>query len=72
MKIGYRYEKATEFNEYGFAAVKLNGKWGAIDEQGKEVSNLVYEFKEDVIPSFIGKYYKVTYGFGEFYFTDQT
>lgn len=70
MKIGYRYEKATEFNEYGFAAVKLNGKWGAIDEQGKEVSDLVYEFKEDVIPSFIGKYYKVTYGFGEFYFTD--
>lgn len=72
MKIGYRYEKVTEFNEYGFAAVKLNGKWGAIDEQGKEVSGLVYEFKEDVIPSFIGKYYKVTYGFGEFYFTDQT
>ena len=72
MKIGYRYEKVTEFNEYGFAAVKLNGKWGAIDEQGKEVSNLVYEFKDDVIPSFIGKYYKVTYGFGEFYFTDQT
>lgn len=70
MKIGYRYEKVTEFNEYGFAAVKLNGKWGAIDEQGKEVSGLVYEFKEDVIPSFIGKYYKVTYGFGEFYFTD--
>lgn len=70
MKIGYRYEKVTEFNEYGFAAVKLNGKWGAIDEQGKEVSNLVYEFKDDVIPSFIGKYYKVTYGFGEFYFTD--
>lgn len=70
IKIGYRYEKVTEFNEYGFAAVKLNGKWGAIDEQGKEVSGLVYEFKEDVIPSFIGKYYKVTYGFGEFYFTD--
>lgn len=71
MKIGYRYEKVTEFNEYGFAAVKLNGKWGSIDEQGKEVSNLVYEFKDDVMPSFIGKYYKVTYGFGEFYFTDQ-
>jgi len=70
IKIGYRYEKVTEFNEYGFAAVKLNGKWGAIDEQGKEVSDLVYEFKEDVIPSFIGQYYKVTYGFGEFYFTD--
>ena len=68
--VDYKYEKVTEFNEYGFAAVKLDDKWGVINSQGKEVLEPTYELKEQVEPSFIGKYYKVTYGFGEFYYTD--
>ncbi len=65
-----KYDKITEFNEYGFAAVKKNGKWGSIDEQGKEVIGPTYELKEETEPFFIGSYYQVKYGFGEIYFTD--
>ena len=69
--VDYKYESVTEFNEYGFAAIKLNGKWGAINEQGEEVLAPTYELKEQTSPSFIGKYYKIIYGFGEIYFTDE-
>lgn len=68
--VDYQYDKAYEFNSYGFAAVKKDGKWGAINEQGEEVIAPTYEFKEQIEPSFIGRYYRVIYGFGEFYYTD--
>lgn len=68
--VEYKYEKATEFNDCGFAAVKRNGKWGAINEDGKEVVDTKFEFNKTVEPSFIGKYYKVIYAYGEFYYTD--
>lgn len=68
--VDYQYDKAYEFNSYGFAAVKKDGKWGAINEQGEEVIAPTYEFKEQSEPSFIGRYYQVIYGFGEFYYTD--
>ena len=65
-----KYDKAYEFNSYGFAAVKKDGKWGAINEQGQEVITPTYEIQEQGEPTFIGNYYRVTYGFGEFYYTD--
>lgn len=68
--VDYKYDKAYEFNQYGFATIKKDGKWGAINEQGEEVVAPIYEIKGQSEPSFIGKYYKVTYGFGEFYYTD--
>lgn len=68
--VDYKYDKAYEFNSYGFAAVRKDGKWGAINEQGQEVVAPIYEIKEQGEPSFIGSYYRVTYGFGEFYYTD--
>ena len=67
--VDYKYDKATELNEYGYAAVKLNDKWGSINEQGNEVQSPIYEFDNEAVPSFLGKYYKLTFGFGEFYFT---
>ena len=69
--VDYKYEAVTEFNQYGFAAVKLNGKWGAINEQGQEVVEPKYDLTNEIEPFFIGKYYRVTYGYGEFYFTDK-
>ncbi len=69
--VDYQYEKAYELNRYGFAAVKKDGKWGAINEKGQEVVAPIYEFKDSTEPSFIGKYYQVTYAFGEFYYTDK-
>lgn len=68
--VDYKYDKAYEFNSYGFAAVKKDGKWGAINEQGQEVIAPTYEIQEQGEPTFIGNYYRVTYGFGEFYYTD--
>lgn len=68
--VDYKYDYATEFNEFGFASVKKDGKWGAIDEQGNEIVSPNYEFNGNFIPFFIGRYYKITYGFGEVYFTD--
>lgn len=68
--VDYQYDKAYEFNQYGFATVKRDGKWGAINEQGEEVAVPVYDLKEQKEPFFIGGYYRVTYGFGEFYYTN--
>lgn len=65
-----KYDQATEFNEYGFAAVKLDGKWGVINDQGTEIVSPMFEFNNGTIPSFIGKYYKMTYGFGAVYYTN--
>ena len=65
------YDKVTEFNEYGFAGIKKEGKWGVIDENGKVILEPVYEFQNNYEPDFIGKFYKTEYGFGEFYYTDK-
>lgn len=70
--VDYKYEKVTEFNSYDFAGVKKEGKWGVIDSQGKEIVAPVYELENKLQPFFIGGYYKVNYGVGEFYYTDAT
>lgn len=68
--VDYQYDKAYEFNDYGFATIKKDGKWGCINEEGKETVTPIYEIKSEKVPSFIGNYYRVTYGSGEFYYTD--
>ena len=65
-----KYDKAYEFNEYGFAAVEKDGKWGVLDEQGNEVITPTYTFNDFDEPIFIGPYYRVIYGFGEVYYTN--
>ena len=65
-----KYDKVTEFNEYGFAGVKLDEKWGVINSKGEEVLTPTYTLNEEIEPYFIGTYYRVQYGFGEFYYTD--
>lgn len=65
-----RYDKVTEFNEYGFAGVRLDGKWGVVNSEGKEILAPTYTFNEETEPYFIGNYYQVKYGFGEAYYTD--
>ena len=70
MVVTAKYDKVTEFNKYGFAAVEKDGKWGAIDKEGKEIVSTIYKFNENQEPFFIGKFYQVKYGFGEVYYTD--
>ena len=67
--IDYQYDEVTEQNEYGFAGVKLNDKWGIVDKNRKIIVEPTYEINAEETPEFIGTYYRVTYGFGEFYYT---
>lgn len=67
--LDYQYEKATDINEYGFAGIKLNGKWGVVNSEGKVIVEPQYQINTQLEPSFIGEFYKVEFGFGEFYYT---
>ena len=70
--VDYKYDKITEFNEYGFAGIRLNDKWGVINTSGEVILEPTYKISdESVEPDFIGKYYKVNYGYGEVYYTDK-
>lgn len=71
--VDYQYDKVTEFNEYGYAGIKVNDKWGVIDSSGKVVQEPIYEIMEtNTEPEFLGQFYKVYYGYGESYYTDKT
>ena len=57
--IDFKYDMATNINEYGFGAIKINGKWGVIDQNGNIVKEPTYELNE-YNPKFIGEYYEVS------------
>ena len=64
------YDEVTEFNEYGFAGIKQDGKWGVIDQNKNIILEPTYEFEnESTKPFFINKYYRVFYGYGSIYYT---
>ena len=67
--IDYIYDKATDLNSYGYAGIKLNGKWGVINANGEVIIEPTYTFNVQAEPEFIKDYYKVEYGYGEFYYT---
>ena len=47
----------TELNEYGFAGIKKDGKWGVIDSSGKVIVEPTYDLGNTYNPSFVWKYY---------------
>ena len=53
----YIYDDTTEQNKYGFAAVKINGKWGSIGEDGKYVIEPIYNLEDNLEIDFIGKWH---------------
>lgn len=55
--VDYQYDDATEQNEYGYAAVQKDGKWGAINEKGEEIVNPQYDFSNNINIDFIGKWH---------------
>ena len=67
--VDYTYEVATEFNKYGYAAVKKDGKWGSIDSNGKIIIEPKFETNENNKVDFIGEYFKINSGFGNEYYT---
>ena len=71
IKVECIYEGVTEFNKYGFAGIKQDGKWGIINENAEIIKEPIYVINNtDTIPDFIGEYYKVEYEYGQVYFTD--
>ncbi len=55
--VDYIYDDATEQNEYGYAAVKSGGLWGAIDAKGNIVIEPTYNLENNLVIDFIGKYH---------------
>ncbi len=55
--VDYIYEDAKEFNQHGFAAIKQNGKWGAIDASGKIIVEPTYLLDDKFIIDFIGTWH---------------
>lgn len=71
LKVECIYDEVTEFNEYKYAGIKKDNKWGVIDSTGKVILEPKYEITSNEEPSFLGEFYKITYGFGEVYFTNK-
>lgn len=64
------YEMVTEFNEYGFAGIKKDGKWGVIEQSDhKIILEPVYKL-EWTQPNFIGKYYRIRSWHGDARYSD--
>lgn len=55
--VDYIYDDATEQNDYGYIAVKSNGKWGALDQTGKEIVTTSYDLEQNTVINFIGKWH---------------
>lgn len=55
--VDYIYEDATEQNEYGYAAVKLNGVWGCIDKTGKRVLEPSVNLDNSIYTYFIANWH---------------
>lgn len=55
--IPYIYDEVTEINEFGFAGIKKNGKWGVINKDAEIILEPTYD-SDFVNPTFIGKYCK--------------
>ena len=68
--VDFQYDMATDFNEYGYAGIKLNGRWGVIKEDGKVIKEPVYNI-QDLEPDFIGEYYRVDLGYSLPYYTNE-
>lgn len=55
--VDYIYDDATEQNEYGYAAVKKDGLWGAVDSKGNIVIEPTYNLDNNLVINFIGKFH---------------
>ena len=55
--VDYIYDDATEQNKFGYVAVQKNGKWGALDKEGKEIVKPTYSLDNNIVIDFIGKWH---------------
>lgn len=52
-----KYDDAREQNDYGFVAVKKDGKWGALDQYGNVAVEPTYLLTNNKVVDFIGKWH---------------
>ena len=68
--VNYIYDDASEQNDFGYASVKQNGLWGAVDSRGQIAIAPSYTMENNALVEFIGKWH-----LGEdlnlYYFTDE-
>lgn len=70
--VDFIYDRTTEFSKEGYAGIKLQGKWGVLNEKGEIILEPTYQIETgNADPEFAGVYYKVYYGYGESYFTNE-
>lgn len=70
LKVQNEYDMVTEFNEYGFAGIKKDSKWGVINQDGIIIQEPIYEIDWST-PKFIGKYYQEQEWYGDVYYTNE-
>ena len=70
LKVQNDYDMVTEFNEYGFAGIKKDGKWGVINSNGEIIQEPIYEL-DWISPNFIGKFYQSEKWYENLYYTDK-
>ena len=69
LKVQNEYEMVTDFNEYGYAGIKQDGKWGVINQEGEIITKPIYEL-DWYYPTFIGKYYRLNIWTSESQYSD--
>ena len=70
IKVETIYDMVTEFDSYGFAGIKKDNKWGVINSEGKVIQEPKYEIEWNE-PEFIGKYIKLSFGYGFYFYTSE-
>ena len=55
--IDFKFDMATDVNEFGYGAIKLENKWAVIDANGNQITDFVYELPT-IEPTFIKEFYK--------------
>lgn len=70
LKVQNEYEMVTDFNEYGYAGIKQDGKWGIINQEGEIITKPIYEL-DWYYPTFIGKYYRLNIWTSESQYSDE-
>ena len=64
------YDRATEFNKYGFATVLKDGKWGMIKQDGKVgIDPSESDVTLQAEPQFISEYHQIQLSSGKAYYT---
>lgn len=68
--VNYIYDDAREQNDYGYASVKQNGLWGAVDSKGNVAIAPSYNLDNNILIEFIGKWH-LGEDLNMYYFTDE-